>query len=434
MLLTLVASIAIAAEPGTAVASEPAVEAAVDQLKSGLGSRVSPGDLIAVSGLKDLAGCPSSAELTAAIVAALQKHQLRSRTQTSTQQAINETARAMQQGKALEDAPLEGSSLGLHPAFELRDGSCVLMLAVHDIGSGQLLSRSRANVGPAPVDKAALPSLDIALRRLSDRLAAGLAKLDGNERYQRFGVLSFDEVGESTKDKELGKIVAAELQTWLRRDHNLLLLEREQLGRLIEEIQLGQTGLIKEEQAVEVGQMSGADALVLGSVLEAGDRYVVNAKLVSSASGQVVGAERVELPAADLIALSSDAVVLRSRSGAVFRSLLIPGWGQFYNREPIKGSLLFGTELIAGGLAAAFHVMQEQSKTDYDNLGVDSPLDTFKTTRDAIESQQRWRQTFVTTALILHAINIVDAYLTAESFDSAQSGLSADGFGLSYRW
>tara|TARA_B100001964_G_C14198258_1_gene584462 strand:+ start:282 stop:1592 length:1311 start_codon:yes stop_codon:yes gene_type:complete len=417
-----------------AFASSSTIDGAVDELLAALNTRLSSGDLVSVGGIDEAVGCPSSQVTTTKLLGALEKHGIRARTKASTTEALNEAARAMNEGTASEDAPLEGSQTRLEVALEREDSACRVTISAYDIASAQFLGRGQAHLGATEASTANAQSLDVALRRLSDQLVSNLSKLGGDKRYQRFGVLSFDEVGESTKEKQLGKLVSAELQTWLRRDHNLLLVEREQLGRLIEEIQLGQTGLVNEEQAVEVGQMSGAEALILGSVLEAGDRYVVNAKLVSTSSGQVVAAERTELPAADLVALSADAVVLRSRSGAVFRSLLVPGWGQFYNREPIKGSLFGTAELITGGLATTFHVLQDKNQREYEALNGDSALESFEAKRNTIERQQKFRQTFLTAALVLHAINVIDAFLTAESFESAQPSFSSDGFSLSYQW
>ncbi|MCK5689636.1 hypothetical protein KAI87_10225, partial [Myxococcota bacterium] len=64
------------------------------------------------------------------------------------------------------------------------------------------------------------------LRRLADLIAGGLNKLDGDVRYQRFAVMNFEEVGSMTQEKQLGTLVAAELLTLLKRDHNLMLVER----------------------------------------------------------------------------------------------------------------------------------------------------------------------------------------------------------------
>src|SRR5690606_28861152 len=77
--------------------------------------------------------------------------------------------------------------------------------------------------------------------------------------------------------------------------------------------------------------------------------------------------------AAGLVALSSDAVVLRTKSDAVLRSLLVPGWGQLYNRQEEKGALLM---VAAGGLAAggiAAHVLGTLSEQTYAKISRETP-------------------------------------------------------------
>ena len=43
------------------------------------------------------------------------------------------------------------------------------------------------------------------------------------------------------------------------------------------ELSLSHTGLVDESQSVEVGKLSGAQALVMGTVSEAGAQFRVNA-------------------------------------------------------------------------------------------------------------------------------------------------------------
>lgn len=47
----------------------------------------------------------------------------------------------------------------------------------------------------------------------------------------------------------------------------------------------------------------------------------------------------------------------RAARGAMLRSLALPGWGQFYNRRPIKGSIIAAAQVSS---AAAFFVRRSQ--------------------------------------------------------------------------
>ncbi len=299
------------------------------------------------------------------------------------------------------------------------------------VGTGQVL----ASVKAAFSDSGATPSLEAQslasqLRRLADRVAKGLDRLEGDLRYQRIAVLPFEEVGGTTRDKQLGLLVAAELMTALQRDHGVMLVERSQLAKVIDELALGQSGLVDPAQSTEVGRLAGAQALVLGSVSEAGDRYSVNARIVGALDGQVKAAEQVDLPAGDLVALSSEAVVLRSRAGAVYRSILLPGWGQLYNREPIKAGLFVGGEVAAAGLALTFHLLGDGYRSDYTKLGAGEQerMDRLVGQAEANYSRRNW---LLITLAVIHGANILDALISGKSFDSALPGQTG-AFGFAF--
>lgn len=296
------------------------------------------------------------------------------------------------------------------------------------IATGEVLfsvKGAEANTIGGPV---APGSLVPRMRRLADDVARAVDALPGEARYQRFAVMRFDESGQLAKDNELGLLVAAELTSTLRGDHGLLLVEREQLNRVIEELALGQTGIIDESQSVEVGKVLGVDALILGSVSDAGAQYRVNAKVVSVSTGEVAATAQASLPAADLVALSSEAVVLRTRTGALYRSTLLPGWGQLYNRQPGKAALFVGAEGASIGLAAAFHLLSNQTQSTYDGLGPEAPQERFDNLRRKIHDQRRFRNAFIYAAIGIHALNLIDAFLSGQTYESAT--VSGPGAGV----
>ncbi len=254
-------------------------------------------------------------------------------------------------------------------------------------------------------------TLDAQMRRLSDLVASRLSALPGEVRYQRFAVLTFEESGELTRKRQLGLLVAAELTTRLQRDHALMVVERAQLTRIVDELALGQSGMVEGSQASEVGRLAGAQALVLGSVAEAGDRFLVNARIVDGASGSVVAAEQVALPAADLVALSADAVVLRSLSGSVYRSMLLPGWAQFYNRAPVKGAMFVGGELVAGAAALVFHLLGTRSEQQYRDLPVGTAAAEFDVTAQQADRNYARRNWALVGLLAIRLVGVADAIM-----------------------
>lgn len=315
-----------------------------------------------------------------------------------------------------------GASVLLTGSVDSLGGSYRANVRAIRAGEGSVLASAQGEFTASGGDISAEAStLGAALRRLADRLVQGLDRLDGEIRYQQFAVLPLEEVGQTTQNKQLGLLVASELTTLLQRDHGLMLVERNQIARIIEELALGQTGLTDPAKTVEFGALAGAQGLVLGTVSEAGDRYLVNARVVSTQNGQVVVAEQGQLPAADLVALSSEAVVLRTRTGAIYRSLLLPGWGQLYNREPVKGALFVAAEVVAAGLAVFFHLRGMGFQQDYEKLQAGSSRDDFGV-REEAEGAYGWRNGFIYGALGVHVINLLDAFISGKSFDTAEVG------------
>jgi TolB-like protein len=191
--------------------------------------------------------------------------------------------------------------------------------------------------------------LDARIRVLAESLALSLKRLPGDHREQRFAVLPFESVGEEAQQKSLGLVVSDLIVTDLARDHRLPLVERSQIATVMGELALQQSGAIDEAQVLQVGKAAGARALIVGTVADAGDTFIVTARAVDAEAGTIMAAEETKLPKEELVAFSADAVVLKSKSAALFRSMVLPGWGQFYNGDAGKGAVFGGITL---GLAA----------------------------------------------------------------------------------
>ena len=287
---------------------------------------------------------------------------------------------------------------------------------------------AEAAAAEAPVSSA---SIEVAMRRLSDSLAAGFFKLPG-ARYRRLAVLDFAENGGQARTRELGKVVAAELAVDLRRDYDLFLVERSRLGAVLGEIRLAEMGAVDAAQAAQLGRLADAQALVLGAVSEAGDRFLVTARVVGTETGETLAVASESISAASLVALSSRAVVLRSRKDAVFRSMVVPGWGQVYNRQPAKAALFAGTEgaLLAGALA--FHLRGAAAEEDYrrrttpGELG-DDPAATAAALRRRAERAYRTRNTLLWVSAGVWALNVADAWSSGVDGEKLLAAVPLDG-------
>lgn len=339
---------------------------------------------------------------------------------------------------ALTIAPLSGDAgrrfatalaAALKGAVQIREGAPVLLtgeivagraaVRLVAVASGAVLASENVALGK-PVES---DSVEVAMRKIADQLVDGFSRMPGNARYRRLAVLPLTETGDEARKRELGAVVTAELSTSLRRDHGLLLVERAKLQQVMGEIKLGQSGAVDSATAPEIGKLSDAQALVMGSVAQAGDRYLIDARIVATETAETLASASEAVPAATLVSFSSDAVVLRSRKDAMFRSLLIPGWGQIYNREPLKGWLFMGGVAAAFGTAVALHQLGTSAENQYKTaaIGAGQTAADFQSQVAALrqKAQDRYAQRNVAIAVGggLWLLNLFDAYFSGVDGD-----------------
>jgi hypothetical protein len=104
-------------------------------------------------------------------------------------------------------------------------------------------------------------------------------------------------------------------------------------------------------------------------------------------------------------------VMQKSPWGAVLRSAIIPGWGQFYNEQ-------YWHIPVVWGLLGWFTYNWIQNNNDYKNyrdLFIKNPnVDGYKLYRDFYRDQ---RDNFTIYFAITYFLNLVDAFVGAQLFD-----------------
>jgi TolB-like protein len=78
-------------------------------------------------------------------------------------------------------------------------------------------------------------------------------------------------------------------------------VERDQLERVLKEQKLGYSGLINLNSAKKVGELLGAEGMVLGTISDLGNSVSINARLVDLETGNSLAAAEVDLPKTPLI-------------------------------------------------------------------------------------------------------------------------------------
>lgn len=147
----------------------------------------------------------------------------------------------------------------------------------------------------------------------------------------------------------------------------------------------------------------------------------------------MLAAEEARLPKAELVAFSADAVVLKSRSGAAFRSLVVPGWGQAYNGDVVTG-LLVGTAVggLAVATAATAGVSLCQGYVVYPAIEQTADRNAAQTAELAVSTRER-ANTLLTAAAVLGGAtvvawgaNVVEAWVSGVDVESLDAALAKD--------
>jgi hypothetical protein len=120
--------------------------------------------------------------------------------------------------------------------------------------------------------------------------AASLARADepaADRPFYSVAVLDFEATDPqlASKGKEIGGMLSAYLSS---RD-DLVLVEREDLEKLLSEQELGLSGTVTPETAATVGQLTGAKILVTGRYFVAGNEQILVAKIISTETSRVFG-------------------------------------------------------------------------------------------------------------------------------------------------
>jgi TolB-like protein len=100
-------------------------------------------------------------------------------------------------------------------------------------------------------------------------------------------LLAFEERGSGAKD--LGAKVGDLLFAKLVAKPEFFLVDRADLKKILDEQSLSLTGSVKADEAVKVGQLTGAKLLVTGSVVQVDKQVHLVAKVISSETGRVTG-------------------------------------------------------------------------------------------------------------------------------------------------
>lgn len=94
---------------------------------------------------------------------------------------------------------------------------------------------------------------------------------------------------------EFSTYFASELVSAMFKLKTVQPIERSQAEAILNEITLGSTGLMDDSTAARAGKLKGAEALLVGEIAEMSGGIVINARIVSATTGEVLSAANIKL-------------------------------------------------------------------------------------------------------------------------------------------
>jgi len=105
------------------------------------------------------------------------------------------------------------------------------------------------------------------------------------KRQIMVAVLGFD--ARKMDDSGLGGKIADLLTVFLSAEEGLQLVERAEIKKLLEEMALGKSGIVKADEAAKIGHMTGANVLVTGRAFVVGKNLLITGKVIGTETSRM---------------------------------------------------------------------------------------------------------------------------------------------------
>lgn len=199
-------------------------------------------------------------------------------------------------------------------------------------------------------------------------------------------VLNFKSDG-SLQDSQLQSISEL-VSSGLKNQDRYTVLDRGSSKERLKEIADQQLGLYDEIKTANASRSLGAEKILIGSVTKFGKNFIITAKIIDIGSGKLDSQHKETIESLDGMTDGVDALlkkfsrqsVVVTKKGMLWRSAILPGWGQLHSgvsvdnrKEKIKGLSFMGAAIVLGVGVFATDSAYKTAKSDYQSK---STIDT----------------------------------------------------------
>ena len=235
----------------------------------------------------------------------------------------------------------------------------------------------------------------------------GLKSKTGVRRIAVFPFLSLDPKAE---ESGLGDVSRALLKDRLVRRGGIIAADHRMLEDTMLQLPRDGLGRYAIDEARAAGFVAGADSLVIGTVSTTGNGYLIDARIVDIESGKRIVDASQEFDAEPFIEYADIVREQQTVLGGVWRSALIPGWGQFYQGSYGRGityGAIFSTAFVSGvvaGVMGNVYTDRYTGSREIDAIGY----------RNQANRAYSQANVFLAIAGLMWASSIADSWITGK--------------------
>lgn len=234
--------------------------------------------------------------------------------------------------------------------------------------------------------------------------------LKGRPGVRRIVVFPFLELDPNAQNSGLGDVSRHLLSYRLVKRSGIISADQKMLEATISELPTDPLGRFAIDEARAAGFIVGADTLLIGTISTTGNGYLIDARAIDVNSGDRLVEASQEF---DAVKFKEYAEVVREERtvlGGVWRSALVPGWGQMYHKNYGRGityGAIFSSAFISGvvaGLAGNVYSDRYTSSNAQDGIKY----------RDQANRAYVQANVFLAIAGLMWSSSVADSWLTSE--------------------
>jgi len=184
--------------------------------------------------------------------------------------------------------------------------------------------------------------------------------------------------------KTVTRILSDLIRTGIVKSRLFVVIDRDSIAVIMKEQAFQQSGCTETSCAIQIGRLLAADKMLIGTVNRAGKKFIINGNIVDVGKGKIdfaefgafnsvgeieKGAEEYSRRiAARISGVDEDSLIKKKpRWPYVWRSTLLPGWGQWKEGQRGAGAVYFGLTALSFANYGSAYSRQQAAQKNYSN-------------------------------------------------------------------